>query len=140
MKKKIFVFGKVYDLGIMPTTDIVKDIEARLKDYTGVEIWVLIEVLEKEIVIKMLRGLNAEFKKNAIIEQDRWLLTGEGYQDFRPVHSSGSFSHFQSCLYYFDVDDVRDNYKKDAVFYGASRVRDVEIDENAWHLNLTLKY
>ncbi len=143
MNKKIFIMGKVYDTGTLTTLEIEKDIEDRLFDFTGIKIGTHIDIDDqsKSIDIKMSRHIDESLVSvGKILEQDNWLITGEGYQGFSPVNSAKTFPHFPNIDNYFDIDDVCKDYKKDALYYGASRVKDVSIKETSSELSLFLKY
>ena len=139
--KRIWVFGKVYDLESLPIADIEKDIEKRIYEYIPYNIGVRITIQNKnEIEIVYHRGLNVEVGNDEIIEQDSWLISGEGYKGFVPAHSTTSgFGHTISAYYFIDKNDFYDAYKKNASFYGANRVKHVEIDNYPNMLVLKIK-
>ena len=128
---RIWVFGKVYNMDSMPIADIEKDMEKRLNDYIPYNIGVKITLLyDNEIEIVYHRGLNVEVSNDEIIEQDSWLISGEGYKGFVPAYSTTSgFGHIISAYYYIDKTDFYDAYMKNAAYYGADKVKHVEIDE-----------
>ncbi len=143
MKKKIFIMGKVYDTGTLTTLEIEKDVEGRLLDFTGIKIGTHIDIDDQSnsIDIRMTRYINNSLVSvGKILEQDTWLITGEGYQGFSPVNSAKTFPHFSNIDNYFDIDDVCKDYKKNALYYGASKVKDVSIQEASSELSLFLKY
>ena len=80
------------------------------------------------------------FSEGKIIEQDSWLITGEGYKGFSPVNSAKTFPHYPNINNYFDIDDVCSDYQKDVLYYGASRIKSVTIKETSVMLSLTLMY
>ena len=57
---------------------------------------------------------------------------------FTPVNSAKTFPHYPNINNYFDVDDVCSDYQKDALYYGASRIKGVTITETSVMLSLTL--
>lgn len=144
IKRKLYFMGKVYDMTSTPIADIEKDIEARVQDYTKVFIPVKIkEVSDNEVEVMLYRGVNEEMKSDWILDQDKWLITGEGYNKFMPQYGGGGFYHAGlNAVYYSDKDDFIANYKRNAVYYGGkrSRVKDVIVDEQQNYLKLNVKY
>lgn len=138
--KKIWVFGKVYDLFSMPLQDIKKDIEARVKDFVNVDIPVTIDVNNKYVGIAFHRGLNEKLCVGTYLEYDTWLLTGEGYNGFVPVYSFGSIAHFPNMLYYIDENDFLKSYKKNFDYYCNTKIKKVSVYEGATILSATIKY
>ena len=74
----IWFFGKVYD-DSMSVADIEKDIEARLRDYTNVEIGVCLKVRDDGYEVALHRSLNVDPKDGCIMEVDTFLISGVGY-------------------------------------------------------------
>ena len=141
MKKKIFIMGKVYDMNILTASEIEKDVQNRLRDFTRTDIEVHLIADDHSIIIEMLRRIDDSIlSKGRIIEQDSWLITGEGYKGFSPVNSAKTFPHYPNVNNYFDIDEVCKDYKKDALYYGASRIKGVAITETSVMLSLTLMY
>ena len=141
MKKKIFIMGKVYDMNILTTREIEKDVQNRLQDFTRTDIEVHLIVNDHSIIIEMLRYIDDSLlSEGRIIEQDSWLITGEGYKGFSPVNSAKTFPHYPNINNYFDIDDVCNDYQKDALYYGASRIKGVTIMETSVMLSLMLMY
>lgn len=139
--KKLFFFGKVYS----PNTPIIEikcDIEARLFDYTKVEIIVEInELSKKELEIILHRGLKEKMRSESILDQDTWLILGEGYNGFVPKYPLPPRGHIiPNAIYSVATDDFVDCYKKNAVHYGGSRVKNVVIDEQQNYLRMVVKY
>ena len=141
MKKKIFIMGKVYDMNILTASEIEKDVQNRLRDFTRTDIEVHLIVDDHSIIIEMMRYIDDSLlSEGRIIEQDSWLITGEGYKGFTPVNSAKTFPHYPNINNYFDIDDVCSDYQKDALYYGASRIKGVTITETSVMLSLTLMY
>ena len=141
MKKKIFIMGKVYDMNILTTSEIEKDVQERLRDFTRTDIEVHLIVEDHSIIIEMMRHIDDSLLyEGRIIEQDSWLITGEGYEGFSPVNSAKKFPHYPNINNYFDIDDVCSDYQKDAVYYGASKIKRATITETNLMLSLTLMY
>lgn len=141
MKKNIFLMGKVYPKNT-PMNEIKRDVEARLLDYTKVQIGVeLNELSANELEIILHRGLQEKMEPGTIIEQDTWLLSGEGYNGFMPEYRLPMVGHIvPNAIYTVPTDDFIDNYKRNASFYGSSRVKDVFIDEQPNYLRMVVKY
>ena len=74
----IWFFGKVYDDSML-VTDIENDIEARLKEYTNVEIGVCLTVRDDGYEVALHRSLNVDPKEGCILEVDTCLISGVGY-------------------------------------------------------------
>ena len=139
--KKLFFFGKVYSKNT-PVIEIKRDIEARLFDYTKVKLNVeLNELSEKELEIIMHRGLKEPMRPESILDQDTWLISGEGYNGFVPEYALPPRGHIiPNAIYSVATDDFIDCYKKNAVHYGGSRVKNVVIDEQQNYLRMVVKY
>lgn len=144
IKRKLYFMGKVYDMASTPIADIEKDIEAKVQDYTKVNIPVSINVVsDKEVEVTLHRGFNEQMKQGWIIDQDKWLISGEGYQDFMPQYGGGGMYYAGlNAVYYEDMDDFIADYKRNAIYYGGkrSRVKDASIDEQQNYLKLTVIY
>ena len=138
---RIFVFGKVYDLDNQPIVDIEKDIETRVLDFTKVDIAVKININSpKSYEIVFHRGINVSpGNGNTILEQDTWLISGEGYNGFTPVYRMAC-NHFPNMLYYIDLQAFCHNYKNNAEHYGADKVKKVRVEELPLSLTLELYY
>lgn len=133
--------GKVYDMNILTASEIEKDVQDRLRDFTRKDIKVHIILGDQSINIEMLRYIdNNLLSEGGIIEQDTCLITGEGYEGFSPVNSAKTFPHYPNIYNYFDIDEVCKDYKRDALYYGASRIKNVTITETSFMLSLTLMY
>ena len=138
---RIWIFGKVYDMENNPIADIEKDIEKRLKDFTKVDIGVKLDVSKGNMIeVVFHRGLNEIVHIDTILEQDSWLISGEGYKNFVPAYGIGSFSHFPNILNYIDRKQFCVDYKKNALYYGADKVKSVRIYELPNKLILDLGY
>ena len=139
--KKFFFFGKVYPQNT-PIIEIKRDIEARLFDYTKVEVIVEInELSKKELEIILHRGLKETMRSESILDQDTWLISGEGYNGFVPEYALPPRGHvIPNAIYSVNTDDFIDCYKKNAVHYGGSRVKAVLIDEQQNYLRMVVKY
>jgi len=144
IKRKLFFMGKVYDMASTPIADIEKDIEARVQDYTKVFIPVKIKnVSDNEVEVMLYRGVNEEMQTGWILDQDKWLITGEGYNKFMPQYGGGGFYYAGlNANYYSDMNDFIADYKRNAVYYGGkrSRVKNAVIDEQQNFLKLNVKY
>jgi hypothetical protein len=142
MKKKMFYFGKVYDTKILSIEEIKYDIEARLFDYTKVQLDLEIKELSRnELEITLHRAVNEQISPDNMLDQDTWLISGEGYKGFMPKHGLPPRGHviLNACYYVFTEDFVK-TYKQNAVHYGGSRVKDVVIDEQPNYLRMVVKY
>lgn len=143
MKKKLWYMGEVYDLANTSVSEIEMDIEKRLLDYTKLPLKVQIkEISTNELEVKLIRGLNEPIRQGSILEQDCWLITGEGYNDFVPIHTIGFYYAGLNALYYRDMNDFVADYKRNALHYGGkrSRVKDVMIDEQPNSLLTVITY
>lgn len=136
---RIWLHKKVYDLETMPTEDIEKDIEAELLDYFKTKMGVSVKKDgDKAVEVLIHRTMNVEAHDDTILEQDTWLLTGEGHQNFVPAYSAaGSFAHFADITYYIDKGDFETAYKRNAEFYGGSKIKKVAVTE--WTTMLVLR-
>lgn len=138
---RIFIFGKVYDLDNQPIVDIEKDIAKRVTDFTTVDIGVRIYQDAGEIEVIFYRGINFNTDDDVLLEQDTWIISGEGYKSFVPAYStSACFSHPMDACYYIDKYDFCNIYKRNAIFYGADRIKDVDVQEHPNMLILMLRY
>ena len=91
----IWFFGKVYDDGIS-VADIEKDIEARLKEYTNVEIG--------GYEVALHRSLNVDPKEGCILEVDTFLISGVGYsRDMPEYRNIGDPEHQSLFTHYFNL-------------------------------------
>lgn len=107
--KKLFFFGKVYPQNT-PIIEIKRDIEARLFDYTKVEVIVeMNELSKKELEIILHRGLKETMRSESILDQDTWLISGEGYNGFVPEYALPPRGHvIPNAIYSVDTDDFID--------------------------------
>ena len=144
IKKKLWLTGRVYDFATIPIPVIEQDIEARLLDYTGVKMSVRIKnTADNEVEVMLYRGINEKMQTGWIIDQDKWLISGEGYKNFMPQYGGGGFYYAGlNAIYYSDMNDFIADYKRNAVYYGGkrSRVKDVVIDEQQNYLKLNVKF
>lgn len=136
--KKIWIHKKVYSLD-MPLNDIEKDLETELRDYFKTEIGVSVKMVGDNVVeVLFHRTMNVDAHEDTILEQDTWLLTGEGHDNFVPAYSSaGSFAHFPNMVYYIDKTDFEDAYKRNAEFYSGCKIKKVTVTE--WSTMLILR-
>lgn len=141
MKKNLYLMGKVYDM-TTPIADVERDINARLLDYTKLELTVHISERSKnELEITLFRHMDNVAEQGWIDERDTWLITGEGYNGFVPEYSLPHVGHIiPNGNYYEYVKDFIKFYKRNAVFYGGSRVKDVAIESNSDYLRMIVKY
>ena len=137
----IFIFGRVYDLDDLTIDQIEKEITERMIDHTRVKnIKVNINIRSKNsVLVNIGRNLDLELDEDTILEQDTWLITGEGYEGFMPRYCmKPPFPHSPNINYFFDRDEFIRDYKKEAVYQGASRIKNARIVEGRKELNLYL--
>lgn len=99
----IWFFGKVYHDN-MSVADIEKDIEARLKEYTNVEIGVCLTVRDDGYEVALHRSLNVDPKESCILEVDTFLISGVGYsRDMPEYRNIGDPEHQSLFTHYFNL-------------------------------------
>ncbi len=135
--KKLFIMGKVYDIDDCPIEEIKTDIENRLFDFTKNKMPVSIEVKDNYAQITIHRGINVELHDKMILEQDSWILTGEGYNGFSPVYSMPNFSHYPDMVFYLELDKFTKVFKNNAEHYTGSKLKKVSISELPTSLTIT---
>lgn len=138
---KIWFFGKVYDLDQMPEVDIEKDIDARLKEFTGQELGVSVNVVDDGYEVIVHRSINVEVKDGSILEPDSFLISGEGYSGFMPEYQSiGNFAHFPGFLHYFDMPEFEKACKRNVEYYTGQKVKKAMVTEWTNMLVLNVKF
>lgn len=107
----------------MPEVDVEKDIEARLKEFTGLELGVSVKVVDDGYEVIVHRSINVEVKDGSILEPDSFLISGEGYSGFMPEYQRiGNFAHFPGILYYFDLPEFEKDCKRNVEYYTGQKV------------------
>ena len=136
---KIWFIGKVYDLDATLKSDIEADIKARLHDYTGCEMGVDIDdTIAGQVDITIFRSVNKPIEQGYILMEDKWLMTGEGYNGMTLPYG-GYIPIVDGLEYKFDAKDFLDEYKQNAHFFGASKIKSARVEEYSNRLTLRLK-
>ena len=121
--------GKVYDLATTTLDDIQKDIHDRILDYTNIDIPVSISILwPDKINITLTRNFGERFSNSSLMEQEMYIISGEGYKGYMPKYSlvpGIGIPYFPNIIYNYGIDEYVDCYKKNIVSEGASRVKDI---------------
>lgn len=142
--RKFFIFGKVYDLDTQSIPEISGDITNRMRDFTGIDsISAYIELTSpSSVLIGIERNLDRSYiQEGSILEQDKWLITGEGYQKFKPQYCMAPpFPHFPNVNYCFDMNDFIKEYKKEAVYWGATKIQEAKISEGTQEMLLRVSF
>ncbi len=139
MNKKIWIMGRTYDLNTMSVPEIEDDIKARLKDYSGVEVGLKINVKANSIETTFHRSLNVPVEPDTILEADTLLITGEGYQGLNLPYGT-NVPHFPNMIIHLDKKDFCKEYKKNAIHFGASRMKNVKVEEYVTSLCLIINF
>ena len=136
----IWFFGKVYDDGIS-VADIEKDIEARLKEYTNVEIGVCLTVDSNGYEVALHRSLNVEPKGGCILEVDTFLISGVGYsRDMPEYRNIGDPEHQSLFTHYFNLPEFEKACMRSIKQQTGQRVKNVKVKEWTTMLLLEVKF
>lgn len=136
----IWFFGKVYHDN-MSTANIEKDIEARLKEYTNVEIGVCLTVSDNGYEVALHRSLNVEPKGGCILEVDTFLISGVGYsRDMPEYRNIGDPEHQSLFTHYFNLAEFEKACMRSIKQFTGQKVKSVKVKEWTTMLLLEVKY
>lgn len=136
----IWFFGKVYD-DSMPVADIEIDIEARLKEYTNVEIGVCLTVRDDGYEVALHRSLNVDPKEGCILEVDTFLISGVGYsRDMLEYRNIGDPEHQSLFTHYFNLAEFEKACMRSIKQQTGQRVKNVKVKEWTTMLLLEVKF
>ena len=136
----IWFFGKVYD-DSKSIADIVKDIEARLKEYTNVEIGVCLTVNDDGYEVASHRSLNVDPKDGCILEVDTFLISGIGYsRDMPEYRNIGDPEHQSLFTHYFNLAEFEKACIRSIKQQTGQRVKNVKVKEWTTMLLLEVKF
>lgn len=136
----IWFFGKVYHDN-MSTANIEKDIEARLKEYTNVEIGVCLTVRDDGYEVALHRSLNVEPKGGCILEVDTFLISGVGYsRDLPEYRNIGDPEHQSLFTHYFNLKEFEKACMRSIKQQTGQRVKSVKVKEWTTMLLLEVKF
>ena len=136
----IWFFGKVYD-DSMSVADIEKDIEARLKEYTNVEIGVCLAVRDDGYEVALHRSLNVDPKEGCILEVDTFLISGVGYsRDMPEYRNIGDPEHQSLFTHYFNLTEFEKACMRSIKQFTGQKVKSVKVKEWTTMLLLEVKY
>ncbi len=136
----IWFFGKVYHDN-MSTANIEKDIEARLKEYTNVEIGVCLTVSDNGYEVALHRSLNVEPKGGCILEVDTFLISGVGYsRDMPEYRNIGDPEHQSLFTHYFNLAEFEKACMRSIKQFTGQKVKSVMVKEWTTMLLLEVKY
>ena len=136
----IWFFGKVYD-DSMPVADIEIDIEARLKEYTNVEIGVCLTVRDDGYEVALHRSLNVDPKEGCILEVDTFLISGVGYsRDMPEYRNIGDPGHQSLFTHYFNLAEFEKACMRSIKQFTGQKVKSVKVKEWTTMLLLEMKY
>ena len=136
----IWFFGKVYD-DSMPVADIEIDIEARLKEYTNVEIGVCLTVRDDGYEVALHRSLNVDPKEGCILEVDTFLISGVGYsRDMPEYRNIGDPEHQSLFIHYFNLAEFEKACMRSIKQQTGQRVKNVKVKEWTTMLLLEVKF
>lgn len=136
----IWFFGKVYHDN-MSTANIEKDIEARLKEYTNVEIGVCLTVSDNGYEVALHRSLNVEPKGGCILEVDTFLISGVGYsRDMPEYRNIGNPEHQSLFTHYFNLAEFEKACMRSIKQLTGQRVKSVKVKEWTTMLLLEVKF
>lgn len=136
----IWFFGKVYHDN-MSTANIEKDIEARLKEYTNVEIGVCLTVRDDGYEVALHRSLNVDPKESCILEVDTFLISGVGYsRDMPEYRNIGDPEHQSLFTHYFNLAEFEKACMRSIKQFTGQKVKSVKVKEWTTMLLLEVKY
>lgn len=136
----IWFFGKVYD-DSMSVADIEEDIEARLKEYTNVEIGVCLTVRDDGYEVALHRSLNVDPKDGYILEVDTFLISGVGYsRDMPEYRNIGDPEHQSLFTHYFNLAEFEKACMRSIKQFTGQKVKSVKVKEWTTMLLLEVKY
>ena len=136
----IWFFGKVYHDN-MSTANIEKDIEARLKEYTNVEIGVCLTVRDDGYEVALHRSLNVDPKESCILEVDTFLISGVGYsRDMPEYRNIGDPEHQSLFTHYFNLAEFEKACMRSIKQFTGQKVKSVRVKEWTTMLLLEVKY
>lgn len=136
----IWFFGKVYHDN-MSTANIEKDIEARLKEYTNVEIGVCLTVSDNGYEVALHRSLNVEPKGGFILEVDTFLISRVGYsRDMPEYRNIGDPEHQSLFTNYFNLAEFEKACMRSIKQFTGQKVKSVKVKEWVNLLVLDVKF
>ena len=139
--RMIWLMGKVYDPSETAVDEVEKDVEARIFDYTKSKMRVKIGLSDDYTVTSINRRIDAKVSKGMMLEQETWLLTGEGYNGFMPIYSAyGCFAHFPGINYFIEAYEFAKAYKENFEYYTGQKIKKVYANSGVESLTLRIKY
>ena len=143
MSKKVFLVGKVHEVGPATIMSVQQEIQNDLDRLTGehkVEFTAdIISENEFEFTVSRTSPQNL-VEPDMINTVDADIITGEGLDDFRmpePIPRAPFGTHF-NC--FIDQQKFIDCYKKSARALGASRMKDIKLEITPEYVKLKLAY
>lgn len=143
MSKKVFLVGKVHEVGPATIMSVQQEIQNDLNRLTGehkVEFTAdIISENEFEFTFSRTSPQNL-VEPDMINTADADIITGEGLDDFRmpePIPRAPFGTHF-NC--FIDQQEFLDCYKKSARALKASRMKDIKLEITPEYVKLKLAY
>lgn len=143
MSKKVFLVGKVHEIGPATIMSVQQEIQNDLNVLTdGRKVVVSLDILNpKDIEVSFERMATDDLLKQDMINTaDADVITGEGLDNFRmpePIPRA-PFGTYFNC--FIDQTEFIDCYKKSARALGASRMKDIKLEITPEFAKLKLAY